>query len=77
MHFFMRIEYTRHARRRMKWRKISESDIETALTDTDNIETSEGNRSNAYKYINNRLIKVTFCQEEDIMKVITAVWKGE
>jgi len=61
----------------MKWRKISESDIETALTDPDNIETSEENRSNAYKYINKRMIKITFYQERDFMKVITALWKGE
>ena len=73
----MKIEYTRHVRRRMKWRKISESDIETALTDPDKTEMSEKHRMNAYKYINNRLIKVTFYQEDDIMKIITAVWKGE
>jgi hypothetical protein len=73
----MRTEYTRHARRRMKWRKISESDIEMALRDPDKTEISEKNRLNAYKYINNRLIKVTFCHEDDLMKIITAVWKGE
>jgi len=73
----MRIESTRHAKRRMKWRKISESDIETALTDPDKLEMTEKNRLNAYKYINNKLIKVTFCQDEDSIKIITALWKGE
>jgi len=73
----MKIEYTRHAKRRMKWRKISESDIETALTDPDKVEMTEKNRLNAYKYINNRLIKVTFCQDEDSIRIITALRKGE
>jgi hypothetical protein len=56
----MIIEYTRHARRRMKWRKISEAEIELATYSPDDLEQSEKNRVNAYKKIKNKILKVTY-----------------
>jgi len=61
----------------MKWRKISEADIEAALTCPDRVELTEKLRLNAYKAIKNKLLKVTFFKQDDQLKVVTAVWKGE
>jgi hypothetical protein len=44
----------------MKWRKISEAEIELSVTDPDKVEPSEKNRFNAYKNIEGRLLKVTY-----------------
>ncbi len=73
----MIIEYTRHARRRMKWRKISESDVELAVASPDRLEPTEKNRHNAYKLIRGKMIKVSYRRIDNNIQVITALWKGE
>ena len=45
----MIIEYTRHAKRRLKWRKISVANVELAVISPDKLEPSEKNRINALK----------------------------
>lgn len=72
----MIIEYTRHARKRMKWRKISESEVESAVTSPDKLEPTE-NRLNAYKTIRGKMLKVTYVEFDDRTQVVTALWKGE
>jgi hypothetical protein len=72
----MIIEYTRHARRRMKWRKISEAEIELATYSPDDLEQSEKNRVKAYKKIKNKILKVTYQKHDDRIQIITALWKG-
>jgi len=71
------IEYTRHARRRIRWRKIFEAEVEQAVNTPDRVEATRRNRINAYKKIKERLLKVTYLEEEGSVKIITAVWKGE
>ena len=73
----MIIEYTRHARRRMKWRKISEAEIELATYSPDDLEPSEKNRINAYKKIKDKMLKVAYRKHDDRIQIITALWKGE
>ena len=73
----MIIEYTRHARRRMKWRKISEAEIELATYSPDDLEPTEKNRINAYKKkIKDKILKVTYQKHDDRIQIITALWKG-
>jgi hypothetical protein len=71
------IKYARHARRRIRWRKISEAEIEQTVYTPDRVEATRKNRLNAYKKIEGRLLKVTYLKEKDTVKIITAVWKGE
>lgn len=61
----------------MRWRKIDEADVDPVLTSPDRIEPSGESRMNAYKMLGGRLLKVTCFQEHNLIKVITAVWKGE
>ncbi|MGA7874882.1 MAG: hypothetical protein WCA08_04405 [Desulfoferrobacter sp.] len=35
------------------------------------------NRINAYKAIDGKLLKVTYSRKDDLIEVVTAVWKGE
>jgi uncharacterized protein YuzE len=61
----------------MRWRKIDQADVELVLTSPDRIEPSGEGRINAYKMLGGRLLKVTYFQELNLIKVITAVWKGD
>ena len=73
----MNILYTRHAKRRMKWRKISEDEIRSAIEHPDNVETTIKMRYNYFKLFGERILKVTCNRQQDDFQVITALWKGE
>lgn len=73
----MMFSYTRHALRRMRWRKISREEVENTIQFPDNLEPSLKNRLNAYKAIGGRLLKVTYSRKDDLISVVTVVWKGE
>lgn len=73
----MIIKYTRHARRRMKWRKMSESEVEEAISMPDKLEPTEKKRHNAYKTIKGKVLKVTYRRSDNQTQIITALWKGE
>ena len=69
----MEVIFSRHAKRQMKWRDISEEEVKLTLTDFDKIEDSIKGRKNAYKQFPTRLIKVTFIEEAEKIIVITAM----
>ncbi len=68
-----RIRYDRHARRRMRWRQISETEVEDTVMDPDRLEPSIRGRANAYKRIGDRLIRATFVETENGILIITVV----
>jgi hypothetical protein len=70
------IRFDRHARRRMKWRKISEEEIYLALENPDKIEESIKGRINIYKSIGQRYIKVTYKKLSDEILIISVVDKA-
>ena len=55
----MSIRISRHAQRQMKWRKISEAEVESAIADPDMQHDSIKGRKNAFKTLGDRLVKVT------------------
>jgi hypothetical protein len=61
----------------MKWRKISENDVKTAINDPDTLTDTLKGRKNAFKIIDGRRLKVTYKPEGATFTVITAVVKGE
>lgn len=71
----MEIYFSRHARRQMKWRRISDDEIKTAIASADRREESMRGRKNAFKKMDKRLLKVTYVEEIDRIVVITAVDK--
>jgi hypothetical protein len=60
----------------MKWRKISEQEVESAIHEPEEIKDSIKDRKNAFKHINNKWIKVTFIEEDDIIKIVTVIDKN-
>jgi len=73
----MKIKFSRHAKRQMKWREISEEEAKEAINIPDKLEDTIRDRKNAFKTIKGRLLKITYRHEGDEMTVITAIAKGE
>jgi len=69
------IYFSRHARRQMKWRGVSEAEVLSVLDAPDRMEQSIDERSNAYKLVGDRLLKVTYVDEERDVVVITVIEK--
>lgn len=68
------IRYTRHARNRMRWHRITEDEVESAINAPDFTEPSLEGRINTWKIISDRYLKVTIKQGIPVL-VITAVKK--
>jgi hypothetical protein len=73
----MKITFSRHARRQMKWRKIDEQEVREAVSNPERMEGTIKGRKNAFKMIGGRLLKVTYRRKNDDVIVITTVVKGE
>lgn len=71
------IRYDRHAMRRMKWRNISEREVETVLANPDKLEQTERGRINAFKQVGARYIKVTYKEYSNELLIISAVDKSD
>lgn len=71
------VRYDRHARRRMRWRKISEIEIASVLKEPEKIEQTLYGRTNAFKTIGTRYLKVTYKEFESEILVISAVNKSD
>jgi len=59
----------------MRWRRISESEIESAMLVPDFVEPSLGTRLNAWKKISEKYLRVTYFDAEEETVVLTAVKK--
>ena len=73
----MKIIFSRHAKRQMKWRKIIEEEVKSAINEPDMLEDTIKGRKNATKIIGDRHLKITYKPEDGILTVITAMVKGE
>ena len=67
------INYDRHARRRMRWRRISEEEVEETIRNPDRLEPTNRGRTNAFRWMGDRHIRVTLIQSESGILVITVV----
>jgi hypothetical protein len=72
-----KIRFDRHAKRRMRWRRISEEEVSLAIESPDRIEESIRGRTNVYKLTGERYIKVTYKEFSGQILVISAVDKGK
>ena len=72
----MKIYFSRHAKRQMKWRKISEDEVRNAILNPEEVQDSVKGRKNVFKHINKKWIKVTFKEEDDKITIITAIDKS-
>ncbi|MBI5410052.1 MAG: hypothetical protein HZA14_11855 [Nitrospirae bacterium] len=60
----------------MKWRKISEDEVNITVSDPDKTEQSVKGRTNVYKTIGARYIKVTYREFSDEVLIISVVDKS-
>ncbi|OHB93533.1 MAG: hypothetical protein A3E19_07140 [Planctomycetes bacterium RIFCSPHIGHO2_12_FULL_52_36] len=73
----MEIYLSRHARRQMKWRKISEEEVKDTVLHPEKIEDSIKGRKNAFRHVGQKWLKVTFVKENDKMSIITVIDKNK
>lgn len=69
------IKFDRQARRRMKERGITDTEAEAAITEPEYTEPSVKGRTNAFKFIGNRFLRVTFKEETGHFLVITVTMR--
>ncbi len=67
------VTYDRHARRRMRWRRISQGEVESVLRKPDRLEPTERGRMNAFGWVGDRYLRVTFREFESSVLVISVV----
>ena len=72
-----KVRFDRHARRRMKWRRITQEDVYFVLENPDRVEQSLRGRTNVYKLVGERHIKVTCKEFPDQILIISVVDKGK
>lgn len=73
----MEIYFSRHAKRQMKWREVNEDEIKNTISNPEKIEDSIKGRKNAFKYIGDKWLKVTFKHESNKIVIITVVDKNK
>ena len=72
-----KIDYIRHARRRMKWRKISEDEVTQTLNQPDKTFFLGEDKYHAYKIMGLRNIRVTYRSSGQDIIVLTVVDKSD
>lgn len=60
----------------MKWRRITEEEVMKVLEQPDTVEESIKGRTNAYRYIGERCLKVTLKEFSEERLIISVVDKG-
>jgi hypothetical protein len=69
------IMYLRHAKNRMRWHRITESEVESAIQKPEFLEPSNEGRFNAWIKTSDKFLRVTYKEGTDRFVVITAVKK--
>lgn len=70
----MRIIYTRHARQRMKQRKVTEVQVEQTLAEPDDIEPGDNGGDIAIRHYGARELRVVYDEpEEDTYLIYTVI----
>jgi len=73
----MYIIFSRHAKRQMKWRKITEIEVKSVIDDPDTVVDTIKERKNAFKITGSRNLKITYKQQKGSLTIITAMVKGK
>jgi hypothetical protein len=65
------IKYDRHAKRRMEERGVTEEEVEITIKEPEHLKANIKGRQNAYRFIGERFLRVTFKEEVKHFLVIT------
>jgi len=72
----MELYFSRHAKRQMKWREISEDEVRQTVFAPESVEDSTGARKNAFRHLGTKWLKVTFLLEGERITIITVIDKS-
>lgn len=61
----------------MKWREIDEAEVKTTISNPEKVVDSIRGRKNAFRHIGEKLLKVTYTQDENRIIIITAIDKNK
>ena len=61
----------------MKWRKITEKEVKRTIDNPDRLEDTIKGRKNAFKTIDDRLLKITYKPGDGDLTVVTTIARGE
>ena len=76
--YWMQIKYTRHAKQRMKWRRITPTEIKSILENPDKIIKSKNDKKiRNIKTIKKRLIELLYVVENNQLIIITVIDKSD
>lgn len=70
----MKIIFTNHSKQRKVERSVSDEQIKQTIELPDYTIKKE-NKTEAYKKINNKLLKVVYIEKGNFIKIITLIWK--
>lgn len=73
----MKIVFTRHAKNRMRWRRINRDEVESVIDEPDQREYIDGRKWNLHKNIGKKNIRVTIVLEGDKQVIISVVDKND
>jgi hypothetical protein len=71
------LKLSRHAKRQIKWRRITEKEVKDTVDNPDRSEDSIKDRKNVFKLIEGRMLKITYKIENGGIIIITAMVKGD
>lgn len=72
-----KLYFSRHAKKQMKWRGVTQNDVRDTVLYPDELKTLEiKNRKAALKRINKKLLKVVYIEEKNRIVIITALYKS-
>jgi len=77
MHFpDLPIVYTRHAKGRMRWRRVSAGEVTETIRTPDRVDGAAFDRAHAWKTLAGRKLRVIVAVEQDRIVVISVMEKS-
>ncbi len=71
------LHFTRHARNRMRLRRIDEQAVEECIQATEARQTSGFGRTNAWKKIGEGYLRMVYVEEEGTIVIITVIFPAK
>ena len=69
----MRIIYTKHAKKRMDRRGISESEVQSVLNYPESVERHEDGKTSYFSRVGNRFIEIVFTENKNCYIINSAI----
>ena len=68
------LRYTRHARNRMRWRRLSTDEIAECIGEPEGKEKRPSGRMNCWKLVRGQWLRAVYVEEGDVIIVVTVIY---